>query len=88
MLTHGDALYLIANARALLDVRAGDERLALLPMCHVMERVLGTTLLRPRPGGFALAELAAGEFAPAEPGAAATQDIDDFIGSLDRRRPL
>lgn len=44
MLTHGDALYLIANARALLDVRAGDERLALLPMCHVMERVLGLYL--------------------------------------------
>ena len=26
---------------SLLPLRAGDERLALLPMCHVMERVLG-----------------------------------------------
>ena len=44
MLTHGDALHLIANARSLLPLRAGDERLALLPMCHVMERVLGLYL--------------------------------------------
>jgi long-chain acyl-CoA synthetase len=43
-LTHGDALHLIANARALLSVRPGVERLALLPMCHVMERVLGLYL--------------------------------------------
>jgi long-chain acyl-CoA synthetase len=43
-LTHGDALHLIANARSLLPLRAGDERLALLPMCHVMERVLGSYL--------------------------------------------
>ncbi len=43
-LTHGDALHLIANARALLPLRGGDERLALLPMCHVMERVLGLYL--------------------------------------------
>jgi long-chain acyl-CoA synthetase len=43
-LTHGDALHLIANARALLPLRPGDERLALLPMCHVMERVLGLYL--------------------------------------------
>ena len=43
-LTHGDALHLIANARSLLRLRAGDERLALLPMCHVMERVLGLYL--------------------------------------------
>jgi long-chain acyl-CoA synthetase len=43
-LTHGDALHLIANARSLLPLRAGDERLALLPMCHVMERVLGLYL--------------------------------------------
>jgi long-chain acyl-CoA synthetase len=40
-LTHGDVLHLIANARSLLPLRAGDERLALLPMCHMMERVLG-----------------------------------------------
>jgi long-chain acyl-CoA synthetase len=43
-LTHGDALHLIANARSLLPLRAGDERLALLPMCQVMERVLGLYL--------------------------------------------
>jgi long-chain acyl-CoA synthetase len=43
-LTHGDALHLIANARSLLPLRSGDERLALLPMCHVMERVLGLYL--------------------------------------------
>jgi long-chain acyl-CoA synthetase len=43
-LTHGDALHLVANARSLLPLRAGDERLALLPMCHVMERVLGLYL--------------------------------------------
>jgi long-chain acyl-CoA synthetase len=43
-LTHGDALHLIANARSLLPLRTGDERLALLPMCHVMERVLGSYL--------------------------------------------
>jgi len=43
-LTHGDALHLIANARTALTLRAGDERLALLPMCHVMERVLGLYL--------------------------------------------
>jgi long-chain acyl-CoA synthetase len=43
-LTHGDALHLIANGRSLLSLRAGDERLALLPMCQVMERVLGLYL--------------------------------------------
>jgi long-chain acyl-CoA synthetase len=43
-LTHGDALHLIDNARALLPLRGRDERLALLPMCHVMERVLGLYL--------------------------------------------
>ena len=43
-LTHGDVLHLIANARSLLSLRVGDERLALLPMCHVMERVLGLYL--------------------------------------------
>jgi long-chain acyl-CoA synthetase len=44
VLTHGDALHLVANARSLLGPRAGDERLALLPMCHVMERVFGLYL--------------------------------------------
>ncbi|MGC1412661.1 MAG: AMP-binding protein [Acetobacteraceae bacterium] len=44
VLTHGDALHLIANGRSLLPLRAGDERLALLPMCHVVERVLGLYL--------------------------------------------
>ena len=43
-LTHGDVLHLIANARSLLPLRDGDERLALLPMCHMMERVLGLYL--------------------------------------------
>jgi long-chain acyl-CoA synthetase len=44
VLTHGDTLHLIANARSLLGPRVGDERLALLPMCHVMERVFGLYL--------------------------------------------
>jgi long-chain acyl-CoA synthetase len=44
VLTHGDVLHLIANARSLLEPRVGDERLALLPMCHVMERVFGLYL--------------------------------------------
>jgi long-chain acyl-CoA synthetase len=43
-LTHGDALHLVASAQALLGVRAGEERLALLPMCHAMERILGLYL--------------------------------------------
>jgi long-chain acyl-CoA synthetase len=43
-LTHGDALHLIAKARALLGLRPGDERLALLPMCHIIERVFGLYL--------------------------------------------
>ena len=43
-LTHGDALHLVGNARSLLPLRVGDERLALLPMCHLMERVLGLYL--------------------------------------------
>jgi long-chain acyl-CoA synthetase len=41
MLTHGDVLQLVADAVAMLGPRAGDERLAILPMSHVMERVLG-----------------------------------------------
>jgi long-chain acyl-CoA synthetase len=44
VLTHGDTLHLIANARSLLRPQVGDERLALLPMCHVMERVFGLYL--------------------------------------------
>jgi long-chain acyl-CoA synthetase len=44
VLTHGDALHLVAHARAQLQPRTGDERLALLPMCHVMEHVLGLYL--------------------------------------------
>jgi long-chain acyl-CoA synthetase len=43
-LTHGDVMHLIANARERLGVRAGDERLAVLPMCDVTERVLGLYL--------------------------------------------
>lgn len=41
MLTHGDVLQLVADAVAMLAPRAGDERLAVLPMSHMMERVLG-----------------------------------------------
>jgi long-chain acyl-CoA synthetase len=41
MLTHGDVLRLVADAVTMLQPRAGDERLAVLPMAHVMERVLG-----------------------------------------------
>ena len=43
-LTHGDALHMVASARTLLGVHAGEERLALLPMCQAMERVLGLYL--------------------------------------------
>jgi long-chain acyl-CoA synthetase len=43
-LTHGDVLRLIAEARPMLALRTGDERLALLSMCQVMERVLGLYL--------------------------------------------
>jgi long-chain acyl-CoA synthetase len=41
LLTHSDVLHLVANARSLLGAKRGDERLALLPMCHAMERVFG-----------------------------------------------
>ena len=41
LLTHGDALQLVADAVAMLAPRAGDERLAVLPMADAMERVLG-----------------------------------------------
>lgn len=44
VLTHGDALHLVGNARTRLNPRVGDERLALLPMCQVMERVFGLYL--------------------------------------------
>jgi len=44
LLTHGDAMHLIANARNFLKPQVGDERLALLPMSHVMERVFGLYL--------------------------------------------
>lgn len=44
VLTHGDALHMVAHACSLLKPVAGDERLALLPMCHAMERVLGLYL--------------------------------------------
>jgi long-chain acyl-CoA synthetase len=41
MLSHGNILVQIVNAAAVLDQREGDERLAIMPMCHVAERVLG-----------------------------------------------
>jgi long-chain acyl-CoA synthetase len=44
LLTHGDAMHLIANARNLLKPQVGDERLALLPMSQMMERVFGLYL--------------------------------------------
>jgi long-chain acyl-CoA synthetase len=40
-LSHGEAIELIDRARSSLSLRPGDERLALLPMNEVMERVLG-----------------------------------------------
>jgi len=43
-LTHNDVMHLVANARERLGVRAGDERLAVLPMADVMEHVLGLYL--------------------------------------------
>jgi long-chain acyl-CoA synthetase len=43
-LTHNDVMHLVANARDRLGVRAGDERLAVLPMADVMEHVLGLYL--------------------------------------------
>ncbi len=44
ILTHGDALHMVAHACSILKPVAGDERLALLPMCHAMERILGLYL--------------------------------------------
>jgi long-chain acyl-CoA synthetase len=41
VLTHGDVLCLVADAITMLQPRGGDERLSVLPMAHVMERVLG-----------------------------------------------
>ena len=43
-LTHADILRRIEAAGANLEVRAGDERLAVLPMCDPTERVLGLYL--------------------------------------------
>jgi long-chain acyl-CoA synthetase len=43
-LSHGETISLIADARAKLPLRSNDERLALLPMSEVMERVLGLYL--------------------------------------------
>ena len=39
VLTHGDAMHVCEHARSLLQPRAGDERLALLPMCQALERL-------------------------------------------------
>ncbi len=44
MFTHGDVSHQVADAVATLRPRAGDERLAVLPMSHAMERVLGLYL--------------------------------------------
>ncbi|MGE0419474.1 MAG: AMP-binding protein [Acetobacteraceae bacterium] len=40
-LTHGDVMHLVTGAQAQLGVRDGDERLAILPMSDVTERILG-----------------------------------------------
>ena len=39
VLTHDDAMHVVEHARSVLQPRAGDERLALLPMCHALERL-------------------------------------------------
>jgi long-chain acyl-CoA synthetase len=44
LLTHGDVMHLLASAGGMLDVRPGDERLAVLPMSTLMEHVLGLHL--------------------------------------------
>ncbi len=41
MLSHRAILFQAVNGAALLGQRAGDERLAVLPMCHVAERITG-----------------------------------------------
>jgi long-chain acyl-CoA synthetase len=43
-LTHGDVIHLINNANAMLHLRAGDERLAVMPMSALLEHVLGLYL--------------------------------------------
>ncbi len=43
-LSHANIQSAISAAAGPLDYRAGDERLAFLPMCHVIERVLGLYL--------------------------------------------
>ena len=44
LLTHGQILNLVSSARETLGARAGDERLAVLPMSDALERVLGLYL--------------------------------------------
>ncbi len=41
MLSHRNILFHCVNGVRLADQRAGDERLVLLPMCHVAERIVG-----------------------------------------------
>jgi long-chain acyl-CoA synthetase len=43
-LSHGETMNLIAEVRGKLSLRPNDERLALLPMSEVMERILGLYL--------------------------------------------
>ncbi len=40
-LTHGDVMHMVIGAQAQLGMREGDERLAVLPMSDITERVLG-----------------------------------------------
>ncbi|HET6182697.1 MAG TPA: long-chain fatty acid--CoA ligase [Acetobacteraceae bacterium] len=44
MLSHRNILSQVEHAARLLGQHAGDERLSFMPMCHVMERVLGLYL--------------------------------------------
>jgi long-chain acyl-CoA synthetase len=41
MISHRNIIFQCANSAKTLDLREEDERLALLPMCHVAERVIG-----------------------------------------------
>ena len=41
LLSHRNVLFQVGKAAALLDQRAGDERVAFLPMPHFIERILG-----------------------------------------------
>jgi long-chain acyl-CoA synthetase len=52
MLTHRNVLFQIMNADAFIPIRADDEQLAFLPLCHIAERTF-TTFLPLRSGATA-----------------------------------